>query len=90
MNEYGSAQQKVMVDFEKKLSKDHLTLGQIKVGEVARPEILAVIDNQPVIIQQLEEYVAQKKSLNIRRIKLYRNTRITKMNCKLSLNRAYN
>ncbi len=61
MNEYGSAQQKVMVDFEKKLSKDHLTLGQIKVGEVARPEILAVIDNQPVIIQQLEEYVAQKK-----------------------------
>lgn len=61
MNEYGSAQQKIMSDFEQKLRKDNLTLGQIKVGEVARPEILAIIDNQPVIIQHLDEYINAKK-----------------------------
>ncbi|MCB9207771.1 MAG: AAA family ATPase [Ignavibacteriales bacterium] len=57
----GQSQQKLMGDFEKKLKKDNLTLGQIKTDEVTRPELFAVIENQPVYIQQIEEYVAQKK-----------------------------
>jgi len=57
----GKTQQKLMGTFEKKLKKDKLTLGQIKTDEVTRPELFAVIDNQPVYIQQIEEYVTSKK-----------------------------
>ena len=59
--EYDSKQRKLMGDFENKLRKDSLTLGQITVGDVVRPDILAVVDGQPIIVQQLEELVKQKK-----------------------------
>ncbi|MFZ1292517.1 MAG: ATP-binding protein [Melioribacteraceae bacterium] len=59
--EYGKSQQSLVSNFEKKLKKDNLTLGQIKVEEVSRPEIFAVIENQPVYIQQLDEFVHTKK-----------------------------
>lgn len=61
LSDYGKSQQSMMIEFEEKLSKDHFTLGQIKVGELVRPEILAVIDNQPVYVQQLEELVRTEK-----------------------------
>ncbi len=54
-------QQTLMGDFEKKLNKDKLTLGHIKTEEITRPEIFAVIENQPVYIQQIDEYVNSKK-----------------------------
>ena len=50
-----------MGNFEKKLQKDNLTLGQLKTDEVARPELFAIIDNQAVYIQQLDEFVTAKK-----------------------------
>lgn len=59
--ELGKTQQKMMGDFEKKLKKDKLTLGQIKTEEVTRPELFAVIENKPVYIQEIEEYVTSKK-----------------------------
>ncbi len=59
--EFGKSQQEMMTNFENKLRKDELTLGQVKVGEMARPEILMVVEDQPVIIQQLEELVREKK-----------------------------
>ncbi|MFH2003835.1 MAG: Lon-like protease helical domain-containing protein, partial [Bacteroidota bacterium] len=59
--EFGSAQQSMMTQFEKKLQKDNFTLGQVKVGELTRPEILAVIDKEPIFIQQLDEYVKSEK-----------------------------
>lgn len=61
LSELGKTQQAIMSDFEKKLKKDKLTLGQIKTEEVTRPELFAVIDKKPVYIQQLEEYVTSKK-----------------------------
>jgi ATP-dependent Lon protease len=61
LSEFGQSQQTIMNDFEAKLKKDHFTLGQIKVGELARPEILAVVEDQPVFVQQLEELVKSKK-----------------------------
>lgn len=61
ITELGQKQQSIMGDFEKRLRKDNLTLGQIKTEEVTRPEIFAVIDDKPVYIQQLDEYVASKK-----------------------------
>ena len=59
--EYGIAQQEALKGFEKKLKKDHFTLGQVKVGELARPEIFALIENEPVMVTQLGEYVADGK-----------------------------
>ena len=61
--DYNKQQQTLLANFEKKLKKDNLTLGQIKTEEVTRPEIFAVINNQPVYIQQLTELV-QKKELS--------------------------
>lgn len=58
---YSEEQQKMLNEFEANLNKDGLTLGQIKVGEVPRPEILAIIEDQPVMVQQLEQYVKEKK-----------------------------
>jgi len=58
---YTEDQQKMLKEFEKELNKEGLTLGQIKVGEVPRPEILAIIEDQPVMVQQLEQFVNEKK-----------------------------
>jgi len=58
---FRTKQSKIIETFEKKLQKDSLTLGQVKEGEVARPEILAVIDKQPYFIQQLDELIQEKK-----------------------------
>ncbi|MCF8243422.1 MAG: AAA family ATPase [Melioribacteraceae bacterium] len=54
-------QQTLMQTFENKLRKDNFTLGQVKVGEMARPEILAVVEEQPVFVNQLDELVRKEK-----------------------------
>lgn len=61
LNEFGQTQQKMMNDFEERLRKDNFTLGQIKVGELVRPEILAMVEDKPVFVQQLEELVRSEK-----------------------------
>lgn len=61
LGEYGKTQQRMMNQFEEKLRIDGFTLGQIKVGELVRPEILAVIDNQPTFIYQLDDLVRAEK-----------------------------
>jgi len=62
LSQYGENQQSVMFAFEDKLRKDNFTLGQVKVGELTRPEILVVIEDQPVFIQQLDELIRAKKA----------------------------
>ncbi|NWF50506.1 MAG: AAA family ATPase [Ignavibacteriaceae bacterium] len=59
INVYQDKEQNLMTNFEEKLSKDGFTLGQVKIGEVARPDILPIIDNKPVPVFQLEELVQQ-------------------------------
>ncbi len=61
LNEYGKKQQTIMFGFEEKLKKDNFTLGEVKMGEMVRPDILAVIDNKPVFMQQLQDYVREEK-----------------------------
>ncbi len=61
LTEYGKEQQNLMNVFEEKLKKDNFTLGQVKVGDLVRPEILAVIDNQPVFVQQLDDLIQAGK-----------------------------
>ncbi|MGE5411670.1 MAG: AAA family ATPase [Clostridiales bacterium] len=59
--EFSEKEQKLMNNFEEKLKKENFSLGQIKVGESSRPEVFPLVDNQPIIIQQLDEQVKQGK-----------------------------
>jgi ATP-dependent Lon protease len=59
--EYGKTQQKMMNEFEDRLRKDNFTLGQVKIGELVRPEILAIIDEQPVFLRQLDDLIKTEK-----------------------------
>lgn len=61
ISEYGKLQNDLMTGFESKLRKDNFTLGRVEVSGVARPEIFAVVDEQPVLIGQLNELVGKKK-----------------------------
>lgn len=55
--EFGQKQQAIMSGFEAKLKKDNFTLGQVKDGEMIRPEIFAVVNNTPISMYQLGELV---------------------------------
>jgi lon-related putative ATP-dependent protease len=61
LTELSKTQQKILSDFEKKIKKDKLTIGQIKTGEITRPELFAMIEGKPVYVQQIDEYVQSKK-----------------------------
>ncbi len=58
---YNDKEQALMSAFDEKLKQENFTLGQVKVGEVARPEIFPLVDQKPVPIYQLEELVKQGK-----------------------------
>ena len=61
VNHFNEQEQKMMGAFEEKLKKDNFTLGQVKIGEVARPDIIPLIDGKPVPIYQLEEQISGGK-----------------------------
>ncbi|AFN74622.1 putative ATP-dependent protease [Melioribacter roseus P3M-2] len=61
LSEYGKKQRSLMTSFEEKLRKDNFTLGEVKSGEMVRPEILALIDDKPVFVQQIQEFVREGK-----------------------------
>ena len=58
---YSDKEQKLMSSFQEKLKKENFQLGQVKQGEMARPDIFPVINNNAVPIYQLDELVQQKK-----------------------------
>lgn len=57
ITEFGQRQQAIMANFEEKLKKDNFTLGQVKDGEMIRPEIFAIVNNVPISMYQLGELV---------------------------------
>ncbi len=61
LNDYTNEEQKLMNAFEEEIKKENFSLGQIKVGQVARPDILPIIDEKPVPIYQLEDQVKKSK-----------------------------
>ncbi|PJA96963.1 MAG: peptidase [Ignavibacteriales bacterium CG_4_9_14_3_um_filter_34_10] len=61
ITEYTDAQQNLLNAFEQKLAKENFALGQLKVGEMVRPEILFVFEKQSYFISQLDELVAKNK-----------------------------
>lgn len=58
---YNEKEQQLMRNFEKKLKGDNFALGQIKIDEVARPEIIPLIEEKPVPVYQLEEKIQEGK-----------------------------
>ena len=61
---YSQKEQALLEPFNEKLKNDHFTLGQTKIGEAARPDIIPIINEQPVPIYQLDELVQQNKISN--------------------------
>ncbi len=61
LEEYSRREKILIGTFEEKLRKENFSLGQIQIGEVARPEIIPVIDNKPVPIYQLDELIKEEK-----------------------------
>ena len=60
-DQYNEKEAAVLKGFEEKLSTEKFSLGQVKMGEVARPEIFPMIDNKPVPINQIDELVQSGK-----------------------------
>ena len=50
-----------MNSFDEELRKKGFSLGQIKVGDQIRPDIIPLIDGKPVPVFQLEEQIKQNK-----------------------------
>ncbi len=61
VDEYNQQEQELMSKFDAELREKGFSLGQIKSGDQIRPDIIPLIDGQPVPIFQLEEQIKQKK-----------------------------
>ena len=61
IDQYSEKEAAMMKVFEEKLTAQNFSLGQVKVGEIAHPEIFPVIDNKPVPIHQLDELIQSGK-----------------------------
>ena len=57
MTEYSKMEEELMSGFDSELRKKGFALGQIKIGEIARPDILPLINDEQVPIFQLEQKV---------------------------------
>ena len=61
VDEYNLKERELMNSFDEELRKKGFSLGQIKIGEQIRPDIIPLIEGQPVPVFQLEELIKQKK-----------------------------
>lgn len=61
IDEYNQQEQELMSKFDAELREKGFSLGQIKSGDQIRPDIIPLIDGQPVPIFQLEEQIKQNK-----------------------------
>jgi lon-related putative ATP-dependent protease len=61
MEKYALQQTEHLQQFEKQAQKKKFTLVQVQMGLIAKPDVLPVIDGQPVPLESLGELVAQGK-----------------------------
>ena len=61
VEEYNQKEQELMNSFDAELREKGFSLGQIRVGDQIRPDIIPLIDGQPVPVFQLEELLKQNK-----------------------------
>ena len=58
---YSKKEEELMGGFDAELRKENLSLGQVKIGEVARPDIIPLIDDEQVPIFQLDQKIKDGK-----------------------------
>ena len=61
VDEYNQKEQDLMNSFDEELREKGFSLGQIKVGDQIRPDIIPLIEGQPVPVFKLEEQIKQNK-----------------------------
>ena len=61
VEQYNQKEHELFGNFEEKLSKENFSLGQIKVGEVVKPDLFPVIENNPIPIYQLDDKIKEGK-----------------------------
>lgn len=61
INEFNAKEQKLMESFDKDLREKGFALGQVRLGETIRPDILPIINNEPTPISQLEILLSENK-----------------------------
>ncbi|MFO7525572.1 MAG: AAA family ATPase [Ignavibacteriaceae bacterium] len=61
IEDYNQSEQELMTSFDKELREKGFSLGQIKVGDAVRPDIIPLVGDQPVPIFQLEKLIKEKK-----------------------------
>ncbi len=59
VSDYTQREQDLMQEFDVKMKKVGFSLGQVKMGEIARPDIMPIIKEKPVPVFQLNEQVEQ-------------------------------
>jgi len=59
VSDYTQREQDLMQEFDKKMRKVGFSLGQIRMGETARPDILPIVKDKPVPVFQLNEQIEQ-------------------------------
>lgn len=61
VDDYNNKEQELMNSFDAELREKGFSLGQIRVGDQIRPDIMPLIDGQQVPVFQLEELIKQNK-----------------------------
>ena len=59
VSDYTQKEQELMQDFDAKMRKVGFSLGQVRMGDIARPDILPMIKDKPVPVFQLNEQIEQ-------------------------------
>ena len=61
VDDYNNKEQELMNSFDAELREKGFSLGQIRVGDQIRPDIMPLIDGQQIPVFQLEEFIKQNK-----------------------------
>lgn len=61
IDDYNQKEQELMNSFDNELRQKGFSLGQIKVGDQIRPDIIPLINGEPVPVFQLEDLIKQNK-----------------------------
>jgi predicted ATP-dependent protease len=59
ISDYTQREQVLMQEFDAKMRKVGFSLGQVRMGDVARPDILPMVKDKPVPVFQLNEQIEQ-------------------------------
>jgi ATP-dependent Lon protease len=59
VSDYTMKEQELMQEFDNKMRKEGFSLGQVRMGEIARPDVMPIIKEKPVPIFQLNEQIEQ-------------------------------